>query len=341
MISNCLGIHSSLTYLDLSDNFGGLDPRRIINSEGISSICNLLPHTLELKVLKLARNHLSDNDLALIFTAVESMTKLHSIDVSGNMCILRQGAAALEQAITNHSLFDRNSKLGLRDIDISNNFLLDNETALIARALAKSSSIVRLNFSQCSLSDNAVSILTTALIENYHVIKFDIFANPDITRKTGILFQAEVEANNLLNSLTEDPLAVDCNELSNAVYNALRQKLQYLPANTLTALYGNESFTVHSSDMYMTLQTHQPPPREKLLKVVKLRNENIHSRLNKSEEISQRLAASRRIYHAVMLWYKDIRSRKKLKAILEEAKRKEEMINSKNFEDELFHNFRK
>eukprot|EP01035_Chromulina_nebulosa_P029737 gene29737-39439_t len=228
VISNGLGIHSMLTYLDLSDNFGGMDPRKVANSEGIECICNLLAQSLNMKVLKLARNYLSDQDISMIFAAVESMPRMQLVDVSGNLCTLRQGADSLIQAISSHSVFDNKSDMGMKVIDISNNFLLDGKAAALAHIISRTASLTKVNFSQCSLSDKAISSLASGLLDNFSIIDFNIFANPEVTRKTGTLFQAEVEANILLSTITNDPLAVNCNELSNAVYIALQKKLRFL-----------------------------------------------------------------------------------------------------------------
>ena len=88
--------------------------------------------------------------------------------------------------------------------------------------------------------------------------------------------------------------------------------------------------------MFTALQLNQAQPRDKLLKVVKNNDTKIDDRLQQSGAIARRLAASRKIFHAVMLWYKPIRDVRRLRKILEEARKKKEMINSKNFQDDLF-----
>eukprot|EP01036_Dinobryon_divergens_P023530 gene23529-31883_t len=313
-----------------------MDPRKVANSEGIECICNLLAQSLNMKVLKLARNYLSDQDISMIFAAVESMPRMQLVDVSGNLCTLRQGADSLIQAISSHSVFDNKSDMGMKVIDISNNFLLDGKAAALAHIISRTASLTKVNFSQCSLSDKAISSLASGLLDNFSIIDFNIFANPEVTRKTGTLFQAEVEANILLSTITNDPLAVNCNELSNAVYIALQKKLRFLSKETLMALYSNDSFTTPFSDMFTALQLNQAQPRDKLLKVVKNRDAKIDDRLQQSEAIARRLAASRKIFHAVMLWFKPIRDGRRLRRIFEEAMKKKEMINSKNFQDDLF-----
>jgi hypothetical protein len=50
LISDCLGIYSSMTYLDLSDNFGGLGSFGEPNSNGMFALCSHLRQTLNLKV---------------------------------------------------------------------------------------------------------------------------------------------------------------------------------------------------------------------------------------------------------------------------------------------------
>lgn len=86
LISDCLGIYSSMTYLDLSDNFGGLGSFGEPNSNGMFALCSHLRQTLHLKVLKLARNHLRDEDFSHLSWAITGMQRLQSLDLSGNLC---------------------------------------------------------------------------------------------------------------------------------------------------------------------------------------------------------------------------------------------------------------
>ncbi len=72
-ISNCLGIRSTLTYLDVSDNFGGLDPFGNPSRDGADALAQVIPQSQQLRVLKLARNFLNDTS---IVTIVESLHDL-------------------------------------------------------------------------------------------------------------------------------------------------------------------------------------------------------------------------------------------------------------------------
>ncbi len=102
-ISTCLGPFSNMTFLDLSDNIGGLDPRNQRNSEGIKAITLCLGHSLHMRVLKLARNFLRDEDVVCIAEVLHNMPQFQDLDLAGNYC--RQGGAkALKLAIISHSV---------------------------------------------------------------------------------------------------------------------------------------------------------------------------------------------------------------------------------------------
>jgi len=116
----------------------------------------------------------------------------------------------------------------------------------------------------------------------------------------------------------------------------LSRKLRHLSSEVLQELYSNESFTIPGSEMLKALQLIQPPPRKKLLYHVQQRSEYVDERLLKSAELTRRLHASRVIFHAVMKWYKPIRTQNKLRSVLEEARRREIAHNQKHAEDNLF-----
>lgn len=111
-ISNALGAFSSLTFLDLSCNVAGLDPSGRHNSEGIAALAMSLKQSLHMRVLKIADNHLEDDDFVFIADALSFMPQFQDLDVSSNQC-RTNGARALKLAIISHSIFadDRYSKI--------------------------------------------------------------------------------------------------------------------------------------------------------------------------------------------------------------------------------------
>lgn len=102
-ISACLGPFSSMTYLDLSDNQGGLDPSGQRNGEGIAAIAQNLGHSLHMRVLKLARNFLVDEDISCIAHVLHNMPRFQDLDLSGNLCH-SSGAKSLNLAFISHSV---------------------------------------------------------------------------------------------------------------------------------------------------------------------------------------------------------------------------------------------
>jgi Ran GTPase-activating protein (RanGAP) involved in mRNA processing and transport len=104
IISNCLGVLSSIINLDLSDNQACFDPLNKYNTNGIAAIATCMSSSLHLKTLKLARNSIDDDGVELLANAINNMPNFQELDLSGNLCRIR-GCIALQKTILNHSLF--------------------------------------------------------------------------------------------------------------------------------------------------------------------------------------------------------------------------------------------
>ena len=102
LISESLAYTSSLTHLDLSNNLGGLDPYKNQNSEGIDTLARMLINCHTLKILKLANNHMSDEDIVRIAESVLILPNMRELDVSNNFCYIF-GILALKDAILSHA----------------------------------------------------------------------------------------------------------------------------------------------------------------------------------------------------------------------------------------------
>lgn len=103
-VSNALGAFSTLTFLDISCNLAGLDPSGRHNSEGIAALAMALKQSLHMRVLKIADNHLEDDDFVFIADALSFMPQFQDLDVSSNQC-RTNGARALKLAIISHCIF--------------------------------------------------------------------------------------------------------------------------------------------------------------------------------------------------------------------------------------------
>eukprot|EP01035_Chromulina_nebulosa_P019063 gene19063-24885_t len=168
-IASGLGTLSTLTYLDISDNFTGLDPYGNPNSEGIAALSTQLSQSYGMKL----------------------------IDFSGNYC-LGNGSAALKEAIVSHSTL-ADIRTGLREINISHNPIgypgvkhLAEAIGmkLLQLALAENNSVVNLD-----LSNNPASIesVTIAMAES-DAMKLIVDLRKDATSvDTGRLSPLDVE----------------------------------------------------------------------------------------------------------------------------------------------------
>jgi Ran GTPase-activating protein (RanGAP) involved in mRNA processing and transport len=102
-ITHGLGVFSTLTYLDISDNMAGLDPAGAVSTEGIMALALQAAKSLQLQVLKLARNRLCDEHIVLLGDAIMQMPQFLDLDLAGNLCRM-YGCRGLKQAIASHGV---------------------------------------------------------------------------------------------------------------------------------------------------------------------------------------------------------------------------------------------
>lgn len=192
-ISACLGPFSTLTFLDLSDNMGGLDPSGARNGEGVAAIAQNLTHSLHMRVLKLGRNFLVDEDISNIAAALHNMPQFQDLDLSGNLCH-SSGAKALNLAFISHSVmtqpgyvFDLSSytvsidncmyRFGFRHVNLSGNPLGDRGVIELCRAIEKTITIVSLGLASCHIENKGMERLQQALVKNASILNFDVSNN--------------------------------------------------------------------------------------------------------------------------------------------------------------------
>jgi hypothetical protein len=102
-LSKALGVHSTLTFLDVSDNFGGLDPDGRPSSDGITALCEALARSLHFKTLKIGHNVLRDRELEQICESLQMIPTFRDLFIDGNQC-RHIGMRALREAIIGHAL---------------------------------------------------------------------------------------------------------------------------------------------------------------------------------------------------------------------------------------------
>ncbi len=102
-LTNCLGGNSTLTYLDISDNMGGLDPQGRHSNEGIEALAKSISQSYCLKTLKIGRNMLRDSAIERIAEAVQVIPQFQDLDVTGNQC-KQFGMRAMRDAVISHSI---------------------------------------------------------------------------------------------------------------------------------------------------------------------------------------------------------------------------------------------
>lgn len=338
-VSQGLGIYSTLTYLDLSDNLGGIDPVGGKNSEGIEAFAGQLARSLHIRVLKLARNFLGDEDFILISNAMSSMPRLQILDLAGNNCH-GVGAEALKDAIISHSTLNGHNE-GIVDLNISGNPLGYHGIVQLIESILRSTTINYLKCAFCDIDAATMKLLQGALAKNAAIIYLDVSNNP-VTPIQEALTLAEIEANRHLVTLRKDPISgVDASSLSRVVYSAVAKKLHYLSEDILSKLYENPSFCVPKSEMNESLRMLQPPGKKADFKKVMQKNDASSSilaqRLMESQIVEKRLKSTRLIFYATMRWYREFQTQKRLRMALEEAKAQQDSaLNNDNDGDGMF-----
>lgn len=333
-ISNCLGRYSSLTFLDISHNCGGLDPGGTPTTDGVSVLAQCLSQSLHVRVLKVAHNFLSDECIVLIAEAIHNMPQFQDLDVAGNSC-RTNGARALKKAIVSHNLFE-DKNFGLRHIDISNNPLGDSGAAELAFGIKNTHTVQSLQLRFCDVAEDGMAAIREGLSCNCSIRHIDLEGNVLASQSLQKKAYAEVQAVNHIFELKTDPMAVNAGALSRYEYLALAKKLHYLSPAELIALHSNESFNEPESIMQESLHLLEPPPRHILIEEVRSTNKAINARLKHSHELERQLRAAEVVYRAVMTWYAPIQAENNLFRALEAARKNAIKKSAHNVEDDMF-----
>ena len=328
-ISEGLGYYSSVEHLDLSDNQIGLTPAYQHTVDGIRILMTALSTTRTIRVLKLARNALRDEEFAIISTAVKIIPTLEVLDLQGNYCH-GIGMSPVKEAIMSHGSFDHGIKLGLKDINLSYNPLGDEGVMYMRDAISRSNTLVSLKLKSCNITDSGMKALHAVLAENSSILYLDVtenYAKLVLEAETS----AEAEANRKLVDIRKDPMSVDTGKLTKPVYIALKNKLRFLPSEALAQLHSNPSFNVDRSTMKESLHSNQPPTRRaNYLEAIK-GNLTFQNRLKASIELEKRMFCARIIARHVMQWYIEVRARNRIR----DALRAERLLAASSVDDFL------
>ena len=329
-VSEGLGAFSALQELDLRDNFLGLDPSGRFNSEGMMLMSRQLTTTSTLKILKLARNGLRDEDMTWLANAIAFMPNMQELDVSGNQ-LTGIGMISLKEMIISHSALDDPNQ-GLWWLDLSYNPLSRAEgITYLCQALDTTLTIRHLNLRATQMNYEDCDLLQRCLAKNSTILKLDVQHN-EVNKVTEMKVMAETEALNLVYSLRKNHMAVDPDTLPVVQYNAMALKLRFLSPGVLQLCYANPGFQKEFSQMKESLEMYEPPSRTNMIGVVFEKDKNMHSRRAESNEAAAVIVVMRKIFHAVMGWWSVIRKERDLQRKLDEQAAKRKMESEKNDE---------
>jgi len=334
LIAEGIGTGSQLEELDICDNCIGLDPNNAPASDGVVCLCANLMNTLSMRVLRLARNHIMDDDVATIANAAAFLPSLQILDLSGNHCSYF-GARALKYLIMAHgSLDNKTQKQGLEELYLSQNPLGSLGIDEISQAVGETFTLQRLGLAECEVDRVSMGVLSAALQNNSTITVLDV-SNNRVTPYVESVAQMESEAVKVLNNLRINPLAIDANKLNKVLYLATARKLRFLPPETLFKLHSNPSFNIPSTPMKDSLHVLMPPLRTKQVKDITSESAALPARLVLSREVSRRMAASRKIFHAVMPWMREIQAEKAFEKQMEALRKAKEQKDLENDEASL------
>ena len=321
MIANGFGHESKIEYLDLNDNRVGMDPDGHRNSEGMLRFAYQLPHTLHLRVLKLARNSLGDEDIQLLCDALTHVSTLQVLDLAGNYC-QGIGMEFVAEMILSHAVLDLNRGLGIRDLDISLNPIGALGIKYLCPAIERSESLQALSVAGCSIDTDSMYKFHKSIQRNAFIGRLDVSRNP-CDGLSEAYAASEGTANAALVKLRENVNLIDAKKLSKFQYTALKNKLKYLSKDVLYKLHKNPSFNEELSKMREELHVLAPPSRNFYLKQVIASDSNYQARLNASSIKDHEVAITRKIYHHIMKWWARVKARKKAQAALLEQRRRQ------------------
>jgi Ran GTPase-activating protein (RanGAP) involved in mRNA processing and transport len=330
----CLGVQSTLTYLDISDNFGGLDPFGNPTQDGADALAQVLPQTQNLKVLKLARTFLSDANIVRISESVALLPQLLDYDIAGNNCRIF-GAREVKRTVYSFCQIDREFYQGFRSLDMSGNMMTEEMMMEVGEAIKATDTVKSLKFAFSNLYDDTMSILQEALAENFSIQELDISGNPASmwwTTRT----MAELHASNIVKEMEIETESFDTAQFSEEVYYTVAKKLRYLSKPKLQSLHDNPSFNVPKSQMRHSLHLLCPPSRKALLKDVKVMDPRLAARLEASRQVEKRMQASTVIAGYMMKWYEKTRERNAVAAALAAAQKALDGLNAKNDDDDEY-----
>lgn len=322
LCSSGLGITSSLTYLDLSYNYGGLSPFGTTSSDGMMALAGQLSRTLFLRILRISHNHFNDDDMCILGDAINALPRLQLLDISGNYCH-SVGCKGISYAVNCHSTLETWNREGLVDLDMSHNPLGYQGIVYLCAAIERSSTLLYLRLRDCMLDNESMKELQIALCTNYNIIYLDISDNL-ISAIQQAYVDSEVIANRYLVMLKDDHLSIDCNLLTAVNYTALAKKLRFLSSEVLLRVHQNATFTETDTEMCRYLYLSQPPSRHVRLKDVLSQSTNLQARFKESLLVQKKLDAIKLIFKTVMRWYVGYAKAKRIKESLLEARLKQE-----------------
>ena len=323
----------------MSDNFGGLDPTGRPNSEGIEAFSKSLAATLKLRVLKLARNCLGDDEIGFISKAIQFMPYCQVLDIAGNQCH-GVGMDFLKEAILSHSNLDEDNQ-GLTDLDLSGNPLGWEGSIALRDAVKESFTLLIMKIRNVGFDEVCMTHLTQALKINHLIYDLDISQNP-IAPGIEKRVLADIRANQYLLQLMKSSKAArkfDANELINMDKHALARKLQHLPKEKLETLLTNTSFNIPLTELQIKLHLACPPTRRHNINLLASQENSISMRAKESVKVVNKANAVLKVYRAIMRWWKVISIRKNAERILREAEQKRKEADARLISDEQFQKY--
>jgi len=296
LLGSILGPDAIIEELDLNDNMAGLDAFGNVNSEGIYSFTRVLGMSPKLCILKLARNHLHDQDAIFLSECLCAMPGLQELDLAGNF-IGPHGMVALKLFIVGHcNLTDMQ---GIKKLNLGSNPLGSDGLFILNDAMFLNNTITDLDISDCGFRSTALFGLKTALQNNSTLLKLQTHTNR-VTKDAQEVAHAEVEANNFVRSIIRNRGKINAKKLRLSSKNALALKLRHIPKDILLVLHDNANLNETESLFQDELYVLCPPSRTKLIKRVEGEDDTMHNRIEKALALDRINHAKQKIFHFIV-----------------------------------------
>ena len=213
-----------LLYLDLGNNNVGRTADSKTSDAGIKALVDWINgYDCKLITLNLSNNNIANEESIILAQALGKVSKLEELYLAKNN-IMVMGANAFGKALALHDK--------LRVLDLSENSLFDEGTTLLSSKIMVNSTLKILRLDKVGITYLGIDRITYNFQKNHALTEVSLKNNILETHQLEKIAWA-IAANQLLDSLSKDPVNVDVNLHLPEIREILVHKLEHLPKDIL------------------------------------------------------------------------------------------------------------